>query len=193
MSQADCNNKSELNMGVLNDVSGVIVYHVVRIPKRQYEVNETPEFPFSERDFSSAPPYKQEAENLLEQARLNEFPEYPSRKDCLFVARNREDMDAWVHYKYKDDCDFVLYKILLEKGKLIWLDTEWYEGAAELLAPGNIVLTHNKTLPECISNYWNGVPYRKNGYGLIEGLFYGTAKILSKDKYQIRNRKIIKA
>lgn len=46
MSQADCNNKSELNMGVLNDVSGVIVYHVVRIPKRQYEVNETPEFPF---------------------------------------------------------------------------------------------------------------------------------------------------
>ena len=79
MSQADCNNKSELNMGVLNDVSGVIVYHVVRIPKRQYEVNETPEFPISERDFSSAPSYKQEAENLLEQARLNEFPEYPSR------------------------------------------------------------------------------------------------------------------
>ena len=60
-------------MGVLNDVSGVIVYHVVRIPKRQYEVNEPFEFPISERDFSSAPSYKQEAENLLEQARLNEF------------------------------------------------------------------------------------------------------------------------
>ena len=68
MSQADCNNKPELNMGVLNDVSGVIVYHVVRIPKRQYEVNEPFEFPISERDFSSAPSYKQEAENLLEQA-----------------------------------------------------------------------------------------------------------------------------
>ena len=74
MSQADCNNKPKLNMGVLNDVSGVIVYHVVRIPKRQYEVNEPFEFPISERDFSSAPSYKQEAENLLEQARLNEFP-----------------------------------------------------------------------------------------------------------------------
>lgn len=78
MSQSASNNELESNIGVLNDVSGVIVYHVVRIPKRQYEVNETLEFPISERDFSSAPPYKQEAENLLEQTRLNEFPEYPS-------------------------------------------------------------------------------------------------------------------
>ena len=67
-------------------------------------------------------------------------------KIVYLLLRNLEDIEAWIHYKYRDDCDFVLYKILLEKGKLIWLDTEWFEGVAELLMPDDIVSTHNKTL-----------------------------------------------
>lgn len=171
------------NLVSIKESDNIKVYHVIIEGKPQYEVGEIVSFPFSEaRDFGKSEQYKQEAEKFLEDERQKNWMDYPSRYDCLFVARSIEDIKCWAKHKYYKGAIFYLYEFLLLNGKIVYLDTDWFEGLGEILSKGKLIVTHSHTSGECIKPYWTGIPLRTEETALKEGLFYGDIKVIDKVK-----------
>lgn len=164
----------------------MIVYHVIREDKPQYEVGETIISPFkSKRDFYKWKPYKQEAEKLLEEERLNTFPHLPSRYNSLFVAETLEDVENWIRNKYREGAIYYMYELKVISGNIFYTDTDWFEGLCELLYLEEKYLSHRYSIDECISNYWEGKPFMSYRFSLKEGLLVGEVKVISKRKYHL--------
>lgn len=167
-----------------------MVFHVIREDKPQYDVGQTISSPFDkQRDFSHWKSYKQEAENLLERERSVNFPNLPSRYDSLFVADSVENLENWIRNKYRDGGVFYIYELELVDGDVFYFDTDWFEGLGELLSNGELPITHKYDIKECISNFWQGLPYRASEYSLKEGMLMGKVKVISKRKYQFNRLK----
>lgn len=160
------------------------VYHVVQEEKKQYEVGDEVKSPFkNNRDFSNWKPYKQQAEDLLEKERLNDFPTLPSRYNSLFVAETPEQAEEWVRNKYRNGATYYLYELELITGEIFYSDTDWFEGLAELLSNGELPITHKHSIEECLTQFWLGKPFRPSGFSLKEGMVKGTVKVISKRKF----------
>ena len=167
----------------LTEVQNLHIYHVVREDKRQYDIDEIISAPFKEkRDFSHWPSYKQRAEALLEEERLNNYPDLPSREDCLFACLDEESALNWAKDSYRDRGIFYLYEMEVIEGKIINLDPEFFEEICALLSEGQIPIINRYALEECVKNYWTGQSFRSNEYALKEMLIYGEVKVLSKTK-----------
>lgn len=164
-------------------VKNVVVYHVINDIKQQYDVGQVIEAPFAvERNYSHWPKYKQEAEILLEEWRVKHCSQLPSRNRALFVASDIDGAENWARYKFNKGGIYFLYKILLIEGDLVYLDTDCFEGVAEIIMGNELLLTHDLSMEECLRRYWTGVFLREEGGHLIEGLFYGKAVVVSKKK-----------
>ena len=160
------------------------VYHVIREDKPQYEVGDVIVSPFeNKRDFSFWKPYKQQAEELLEKERLNNFPFLPSRYDSLFVAETPEQTEEWIRNKYRTGATYYFYELEIVSGNIFYSDTDWFEALGELLSNGELPVTHNHSVEECITQFWAGNPYRNSEYSLKEGMLQGTVKVISKRKF----------
>ena len=173
----------------LVDATNKVLYHVAREGKQRYEVEDKIRFPFSPpRDYSKWPQYKQEAEELLETERKEKWSDYPSRNDCLFVSADEESAKEWARSIFSQNTLLYIYTIKAINGKIVFLDTDWFEGLGELLSKNKQFITHNHSKEECISTYWSGCQMRKAA--LFEGLFYGEAIVLKKTKlfYDAINR-----
>lgn len=161
------------------------VYHIIRKDKPQYELGQIIVSPFEKvRDFSHWKPYKNEAEKLLEKKRLDNFSHLPSRYNCLFVADSLERIEEWVRSKYRMGAIYYLYELELINGSIYYFDTDWFEGLGELLSNGELPITHKYSIEECVTNFWNGVPYKASVFSLKEGMLKGTVKVISKKKFK---------
>lgn len=167
----------------INECDNIRLYHIIIDHKQQYEVNQIVSFPFDKpRDFSHWKQYKQQAEILLEEERLKNWTDYPSRYDCLFVADSMEAVKNWGRNKYSKGAIFYLYELQVIDGQIVYLDTDWFEGLGENLSDGTIPLTHKHSNQECIESYWKGIPFKNEDCSMKEGLFYGKVKVISKVK-----------
>lgn len=161
-----------------------IVYHVIREDRPQYEVDQIITSPFEKnRDLSKWKQYKQTAEQMLEEKRLECFPDKPSRLSSLFVAGTLEDIEKWVKDKYPLGALYYLYEMEVIDGTIAYFDTDWFEGLAELLSDGQIYISHKHSIETCIDNFWRGIPFKSSGYSLKEGLVIGKVKVISKFRY----------
>lgn len=174
----------------MSKVKNVTVYHVISDVKHQYEVGQEINPPFDvERDYSHWPEYKQKAEILLEQWRVKYYSHLPSRNTALFVASTLEEAENWARYKFNKGGIYFLYEILLVEGDLVYLDTDCFEGVAEIFMENELLLTHNLSLDECLKRYWSGEFLRQKGGHLVEGMFNGKAIIISKKKMLFNKQK----
>ena len=166
----------------LTEVHNLHVFHVIHEHKRQYEVGEIISAPFKEkRDFSHWPSYKQKAEDLLEEERLNNHPDYPSREDCLFACLDEESALNWARYKYSFGGVFYLYELEILDGKIINLDTDFFEEAGLIIGDKKVLISSKYSLDDCIKNFWEGVNFCE-GVTMRELLVYGEIKVLSKTR-----------
>ena len=126
------------------DATNKVLYHVAREGKQRYEVEDKIRFPFSPpRDYSKWPQYKQEAEELLETERKEKWSDYPSRNDCLFVSADEESAKEWARSIFSQNTLLYIYTIKAINGKIVFLDTDWFEGLGELLSKKKQFITHN--------------------------------------------------
>lgn len=160
------------------------VYHVIHEDKPQYEVGDVIVSPFEKkRDLSHWKQYKQQAEKLLEEERLKNYPLLPSRYDSLFVAETPDDTEEWIRNKYRNGATYYLYEFELQAGEIFYSDTDWFEGLGEMLSNGEIPTTHKHSIEDCLTHFWEGKPYRGTGFSLKEGLLTGEVKVISKRKF----------
>ena len=170
-----------INYSSLTEVHNLRVFHVVREDKRQYEVGEIISSPFKEkRDFSHWPEYKQKAEEALEEERIRNYPNYPSRENCMFAALDMKSALNWVRNKYLLGGEFYLYELEILNGKIINLDTDFFEEAGLIIGEKKILISGKYTLDECIKKYWEGKSFHDD-VSLREILIYGTVKVISKE------------
>lgn len=73
-------------------------------------------------------------------------------------------------------------------GRIVYLDTDWFEGLGEILSKDKFYVTHSHSSDECTKSYWNGIPLRTEETALMEGLFYGEVKVISKVKISYNSR-----
>lgn len=167
----------------LTEVHNLHIFHVVREDKKQYEVGEEICAPFSQkRDFSHWKSYKQQAEELLENERAVNYPEYPSRIDCLFASLNEQSALNWASYKYRKRGVFYLYEMVILEGKLINLDTDFFEEVGLIIANNRSSISGKYSLEECLINYWSGKSFRLEENSMREVLVNGTIKVITKKR-----------
>ena len=111
-------------------------------------------------------------ELALEEVRKNKCPDYPSRLNCLYVTKNKEDALEWsdILKRNKKKCNQVL---------TLECTGELFIGDGDLIKRQN--LSYQKHL-ENAEKYWSGKTSKTPEY-----LFYGTARIIAIDELNTSN------
>lgn len=121
--------KNELKLGVPYQVEGPIVFYHVHhyanakecyMPKR---INTT----FYSRNFITNDGHKLKQEQQFESVREEINSSFPSRKNCLFLSKTKEDAKYWHNYFKKRYNYTKCYKVTLLSGKYVLLDFALYE------------------------------------------------------------------
>lgn len=108
-------------------------------------------------------------ELALEEVRKNKYIDYPSRLNCLYVTKEKEDAVEWSNIlkRNKKRCKQVL---------TLECTGELFIGDGELMKRQNI--SYQKHI-ENAEKYWNGVNITTPEY-----LFYGTVKVIGLDNIE---------
>ena len=108
-------------------------------------------------------------ELALEEVRKNKYQNYPSRLNCLYVTKEKEDAFEWrnILKRNKKQCKQVL---------TLECTGELFIGDGDLMKRQN--LSYKKYL-ENAEKYWN-----QSTCKIPEYLFYGTAKVISIDNIE---------
>lgn len=152
------NNKNEFKLGVLYKVkSPIIFYHIHHYgAKGEWYMQKQINTAHYSRDHITDDGYKLELEKRFESVREVNFPSFPSRKNCLFLSKTKEDARYWHNYFRKRSNYTKCYKVTLLSGKYILLDSALYDEEEPL-------------------KYWEGKQI-SNYSDYIEILFDGTCR-----------------
>lgn len=104
-------------------------------------------------------------ESILEMVRLEQFPEYPSRLNCLYVSRKYEDIMEWKNI-------FESYKRNIVQIVKIKANGNYFEGDGDLLPKEDAVSFESKIRQA--KEYWGN----KNEIALSEILVDGEIEIV---------------
>ena len=109
-------------------------------------------------------------ELALEEVRKNKYPNYPSRLNCLYVTKDKEDAINWSNIlkRNKKVCKQILTLELT--GELFTFDGSLMK---------RLNTSYQKQL-EMAEEYWNSIPSSNPEY-----LFYGEAKVIDVDNIEI--------
>ncbi len=123
------NDRNELKLGVLYKVeSPIIFYHIHHYGTEgecymQKQINTT----LYSRNHITNDGYKLKQEELFESVRKENTPSFPSRRNCLFLSKTKEDARYWHNY-FRKRCNYTkCYKVTLLSGKYVLLDSELYD------------------------------------------------------------------
>lgn len=121
--------KNELKLGVLYKVESPIVFYHVHHYKNGEEcyMQEQINTRAYSRNHITSDSHKLEQEKLFESIREVNFPLFPSRENCLFLSKTKEDAKYWHNY-FRKRCNYTkCYKVTLLSGKFVLLDLALYD------------------------------------------------------------------
>lgn len=107
-------------------------------------------------------------EFALEEVRIKDFPNYPSRLSCLYVSNTLEEAEFW-------------YNIFIEQGRptfqivKVEVDGSYFTGDAWNCFEGTNVIKTNLQLAH---NYWENKPNKKDEKPILETLVDGKIKVI---------------
>ena len=107
-------------------------------------------------------------ELALEEVRLNEYPNYPSRLKSLYVSEEIKDSYNWAEYFIKLNRNVLQIVKLKVNGNI-------FKGDAHNCFDGTISHEENIVLSR---KYWNNEPNNKNQKPLIETLVSGDIEVI---------------
>ena len=138
--------------------------------------------PIKRDSFSS--PFKSLYERIFEDVRKQQFPELPSRFECVFVFPNKENYSEWV-----PDNGGQCYLLELElTGEFAWFDAKCInEDLTDFLQKAdNLNEKDLNQIREIAKQYWNTASEKELNSVNSEGLLAGTAKIISIEEINVK-------
>lgn len=120
---------NELELGVLYEVESPIdFYHVCHHKiEEECHMQERINTTSYSRSHTTDDGHKRKREKQFELIRKEIKPLFPSRKNCLFLSKTKEDAEYWHNYFRKRDNCTKCYKVTLLSGKYVLLDFALYD------------------------------------------------------------------